>query len=104
MVSRYGKSPIGGNAVLPSISTGTRPLNGARFNSTGCADRDRFATHKIVSSPNSRKYAKILRLPGRKKRREPRPKAWLVLRTASMRLVQLSNELGSRDCASTLVD
>src|SRR5260370_24331640 len=104
MVNRYGKSPMGGNAVRPSISTGTRPLKGARFNSTGCAERDRFATHKMLSSPNSRKYARILRFPGLKKRRDPRPKDWLVLRTASRRLVQLSSELGSRDCASTLVD
>src|ERR1700722_11027754 len=104
MVSKYGRSPIGGNAVRPSISTGTRPLKGARFNSTGCAERDRFATQRIVSWSNSRRYARILRLPGRKNRREPRPKAWLVLRTANMRLVQLNKELGSRDCASTLVD
>src|SRR3984893_12286712 len=95
---------MGGKAVRPSISTGTRPLNAARFNSTGCAERDRLATHKIVSSPTSRKYANILRLPGFKKRRAPRPNAWLVLRTASMRLVQLKSELGSRDWASTLVD
>src|ERR1700730_4577326 len=95
---------MGGKVVRPSISTGTRPLNEARLSSTGCAERDRLATHRMVSSPNSRRYARILRLPGLKTRRDPRPNAWLVLRTASMRLVQLSSELGSRDWASTLVD
>src|ERR1700722_17435569 len=95
---------MGGKLVRPSISTGTRPLNEVRLSSTGCAERDRFATHKMVSSPNSRRYARILRLPGRKNRRAPRPNAWLVLRTASRRLVQLSSELGSRDWASTLVE
>src|SRR6202051_4022136 len=95
---------MGGNAVRPSISTGTRPLNEERLSSTGCAERDKLATHRTVSSPNSRKYASILRLPGLKNRRAPRPNAWLVLRTASSRLVQLSSELGSRDWASTLVE
>ena len=39
---------------------------------------------------------------GDRKRRSPRPNAWLVWRTASMRLVQFSSELVSRDWASTL--
>src|ERR1700722_5907419 len=104
MVNRYGKSPIGGKVVRPSISTGTLPLKALRFNSTGCAERERLATQRMVSSPCSRKYARILRLPGLRKRRVPRPNAWLVLRTANMRLVQLRRELESRDCASTFVD
>src|SRR5580658_486911 len=95
---------MGGNVVRPSISTGTRPLYAARLSSTGCADRDRLATQRMVSSPYSSRYTRILRLPGFRKRRAPRPKAWLVLRTARMRLVQLNSELGSRDCASTLVE
>ena len=59
----------------PSISTGTRPLNAARFSSTGCAERERLTTHKMVSSPNSAQIANILRLPGLKKRRAA-PRGW----------------------------
>src|SRR3546814_1101136 len=51
--------------------------------------------------PYTTLFRSILRLPGRRNTRRPRPKARLVLRTASMRRVQFSSELASRACAST---
>ncbi len=54
-VRRYGSSPIGGKAVRPAISTGTRPRKRRRSSSTGCAERARFATHRIASPSSSRR-------------------------------------------------
>src|SRR4029077_19176184 len=49
-VSRYGHSPIGGNCVRPSISSGTEPQNSERSSSTACAERARLCTQRMMSS------------------------------------------------------
>src|SRR5436190_9222691 len=45
--SRYSSSPICGNSVYPSISIGVIPARLLKSSSTGCAKRQRLATHRI---------------------------------------------------------
>src|ERR1700761_8838456 len=93
-----------GKLVRPSISRGTRSFQGASASSVACAERERFATQRMTSSPYWRTYASTERLVGRMKVMVPRPKALLVLRTDIIRLVQLSSDDRLRDWASTLTD
>ena len=49
-VSRYGRSPIGGNRVRPNISSGTIPANCDRSSSTAWAERATLWTQSTMSS------------------------------------------------------
>ena len=60
---KYGVSPIRGNALRPSISTGVVPANSLRSSSTGWTKRDRFAIDEddlVAVAPDEREHRAVL--------------------------------------------
>src|SRR5690606_2920268 len=91
-VRKYGSSPMLGNGVCPSISTGWTPSWWERSISTGWVRRERLATTRTVSDPRDRSKASTLGLSGKRNRKSPRDSGSRALRCASICLVHHHND------------